>query len=101
MVCFRNKEGLNAHEICVMTGTSYSLIWKQLDRGLSLEEAFKHVQDRKGKRYLNHAHHFYKGRTIRSYCKDDKEYHRVLHRYLKGISVEEAFKQVGVKYDMF
>ena len=96
MVCFRTKDGTTARQYCLSLGLTYHKVYKQLDRGLSLEEAIKHVNDRTGKKGLNHACYFYKDRTVRSLCKDNKEYQKVIYKHLHGHTLEEALKIIGV-----
>ena len=93
MVCFVNKEGKNAHQLCRELGLHYPVVYRRLDQGMSIEQAIAETLKYRGRKDLNNAKWFYNGRTVRSYFRNDPNKYLICRKRLSnGEEVETVMK---------
>lgn len=97
MTCFRFKYGTSLLKMCKKTGVCYHAVYQRIEKGMSLEEAFKDAQRNKGNKRGN-TKNFVNGKTLIDFLNGDRKlYYAVLRRTRKGIPLNTALKMVGVK----
>ena len=91
MAFYYDNNGELMSEYCRKHNLCYSVVRRQMVTGISFDDAVKHARDCKGKRGWNNAKYFYKGKSLRSICKNKTEYEHICNYIRKnGCSVEKA-----------
>jgi len=86
MTCFRMPDGQTVKKYCEEHGLSYQNVWRRLDCGKSLEEAFAYKQDRP------HRKLFVGRKRLNVFCggSKTKKYRRISNYMYRGMSLKEA-----------
>lgn len=91
MTCFRLKNGKTVRQYCLENQILYALVYKELEKGLTSEEACRKVLERKGKKAGSEPKYFYKGTPVSKIFKiNSTKYHRFISRINNGMSIEKA-----------
>ena len=93
MTCFRLASGETLRSYCRKNKYCYEAVFNRVDKGQTPDEALKDYLIKRGSK-ANNCKYYYKGKTLKAYLNNILEYQMCLNRIYRGMTVEQAVKNV-------